>query len=47
LEKINNFLKVVGGGQTAIAPLNEQGKEMCLAYHTKGGCYKDCTRGVA
>jgi hypothetical protein len=44
LGKINVFLKVVGDGQIAAVPKNEQGKELCLAYHSKGGCYEDCAR---
>jgi hypothetical protein len=42
--KINAFLKIVGDGQLAEAPKTDSGVEMCLAYQTRGGCYKDCGR---
>jgi hypothetical protein len=34
------FVKVVGEG----VPKSDDGQEMCIAYHTKGGCYGDCAR---
>jgi hypothetical protein len=27
----------------AIIPLLDSSKELCLAFHAKGGCYKDCS----
>jgi hypothetical protein len=38
--RITVFLKIAGGS----APKADTGQEVCLAYHTKGGCYEDCAR---
>jgi hypothetical protein len=32
------FLNITEGS----APKTDLGQEICLAYHPKGGCYKDC-----
>ena len=42
--KFNPFLKLIGDGQLADAPKTNSGLEMCLAYQTRGRCYKDCGR---
>jgi hypothetical protein len=44
LGKINVFLKQQAMDRLIVVPKSRQGKEMCLAYHMKGGCYEDCAR---
>jgi hypothetical protein len=41
--KINTFLNLIGEGQVASVPLSDSRKELCLAFHVKGGCYEDCS----
>jgi hypothetical protein len=40
--KIAVFVKVAGES----VPKSDCGREMCIAFHTKGGCYKDCARAI-
>jgi hypothetical protein len=42
--KIYTFLRMCGDGRLADVPKTDLGIEMCLAYQTRGGCYKDCGR---
>jgi hypothetical protein len=44
--KINVFLKAAGNGTAIGVPKTDAGIEMCLAFHAKGGCYKDCGRAT-
>jgi hypothetical protein len=44
--KINVFLKAAENGTAVGCPKTDSGVEMCLAFHTKGGCYKDCGRAT-
>ncbi len=41
---INVFLTVAGNGIGIGVPKTDAGIKMCLAFHGKGGCYKDCGR---
>jgi hypothetical protein len=36
------FLKAAGNGTAVDVPQTDTGIKMCLAFHTKGGCYKVC-----
>jgi hypothetical protein len=41
--KINVVLKVAGNGTAIRVPKMDTGIKICLlAFHGKGGCYKDC-----
>jgi hypothetical protein len=43
--KITTFLKSAGtDGKLAKIPNTDAGKEVCLAWHMKGGCYNNCQR---
>ena len=41
--RLNVYLKKVGHKYGTI-PNDDKGREMCLSYHLKGGCYEDCAR---
>jgi hypothetical protein len=40
--RIAVFVKVTGES----VPKSDNGRKMCIAYHTKGGCYKDCAHAI-
>ena len=43
--KVNVYLKKLGHKFGSI-PSDDKGHKVCLAYHIKGGCYKDCARAT-
>ena len=36
-------LATITGGPVAV-PMNSAGEELCLTFHTRGGCYDNCKK---